>query len=257
MFNQPPNPTNPSNPTNPNIPVQPRKPQPSEPEDILHEVDPVAGGVGAISKPLETEEKKVVAKDIFSTADLMASKPMAPQALQMKKEQEAFFPNLDIERRKPLLKSKIFLTVILVVISAGILLAAGFFIYNQLNKPTDTGNGADVNDTTANINSDNINAPIDNVNTDALTTPTALPTETPIPIDTDSDGLSDNDEKMYSTDITKADTDDDGLSDRDETKTWKTDPLNPDSDNDGFKDGEEVRNKYNPLGQGRLIEIPE
>jgi len=61
---------------------------------------------------------------------------------------------------------------------------------------------------------------------------------------------------MYSTNPFNSDSDLDGLTDRDETKTWKTDPLNPDTDGDGYSDGEEVNNKYNPLGDGRLIEFP-
>lgn len=41
------------------------------------------------------------------------------------------------------------------------------------------------------------------------------------------------------------DTDGDGLSNADE-KVWGTSPTNPDTDGDGFKDGEEVRNGHNP-----------
>lgn len=47
------------------------------------------------------------------------------------------------------------------------------------------------------------------------------------------------------------DTDYDGLSDSQEYE-YKTNPLNPDSDGDGYKDGVEIKNGYNPLGQGRL-----
>jgi hypothetical protein len=48
-------------------------------------------------------------------------------------------------------------------------------------------------------------------------------------VDTDVDGLTDNEEIEYGTDF-----------------------ENPDSDGDGYKDGEEVRAGYNPLGAGRL-----
>ncbi|MDG1950148.1 MAG: hypothetical protein P8J32_05050, partial [bacterium] len=47
------------------------------------------------------------------------------------------------------------------------------------------------------------------------------------------------------------DTDNDGLSDQDE-ETYGTDPNNPDSDADGYTDGDEVSSGYNPLGEGTL-----
>lgn len=48
-------------------------------------------------------------------------------------------------------------------------------------------------------------------------------------IDTDNDGLTDEEEKIYGTSI-----------------------INPDTDGDGYLDGEEVNGGYNPLGQGKL-----
>jgi len=74
-------------------------------------------------------------------------------------------------------------------------------------------------------------------------------------VDTDSDGISDNDEtNIYGTDIGIADTDEDGIDDGAELAMWGADwetdfdgdaatyannLLDPDSDNDGFSDGEE------------------
>lgn len=75
------------------------------------------------------------------------------------------------------------------------------------------------------------------------------------PVDTDKDGLSDEEEALYNTDPTKVDTDQDGLTDRDEIIVFKTDPNNPDTDGDGFLDGAEVREGYDPNGPGRLLEI--
>ncbi|MEK7606707.1 MAG: hypothetical protein AAB444_00710 [Patescibacteria group bacterium] len=99
-----------------------------------------------------------------------------------------------------------------------------------------------------------------------LATPTApVIVETPVPeaveevpavIDTDGDGLTDEQETTLGTDPLEADTDKDGLFDGEEGETYGTDPLNPDSDSDTFFDGQEVRNGYNPKGQGRLFEIP-
>jgi hypothetical protein len=59
--------------------------------------------------------------------------------------------------------------------------------------------------------------------------------------DTDSDGLSDYEEViMYGTDPLLEDTDGDGLTDREEVITYRTDPHNPDTDGDGLTDYEEV-----------------
>ncbi len=66
-------------------------------------------------------------------------------------------------------------------------------------------------------------------------------------VDTDGDGLSDDNEvNVYGTDPAKADTDGDGLGDRDELDKYGTNPLNADSDNDGFKDGWEVNKGWKP-----------
>ncbi|MCK4592551.1 hypothetical protein KAT63_03905 [Candidatus Parcubacteria bacterium] len=71
-------------------------------------------------------------------------------------------------------------------------------------------------------------------------------------IDTDGDGLKDEEEKVLGTDINKFDTDSDGLNDFEEVKKWGTNPLIPDTDGDGYLDGEEVNAGYDPSGSGRL-----
>src|SRR3989344_948550 len=92
--------------------------------------------------------------------------------------------------------------------------------------------------------------------------PASMGTESPVntnqppeTLDTDRDGLSDEEEALYGTDINKIDTDLDGLTDRDEVKVFKTDPNNPDTDGDTYLDGEEVRAGYDPKGEGRLLRI--
>lgn len=75
-------------------------------------------------------------------------------------------------------------------------------------------------------------------------------------VDSDKDGLDDVREKELGTNPFNADTDGDGLNDGDEVIIWKTNPLNPDTDGDGYKDGQEVRNGYNPLGSGKLFNVP-
>ena len=63
--------------------------------------------------------------------------------------------------------------------------------------------------------------------------------------DTDSDGLTDSQERTRFTDPTKADTDADGLLDTDEVNTWVSNPTDVDTDNDsngnpGLFDGNEL-----------------
>lgn len=283
-----------NNQNSPVAPQAPRKPI-SEPEDILNEVDPMAvkrpriespnvmptppqsfsnnrgpaigadvtkkvappPNLGSISAPLDSDIVEQKPKQIFSAVDPNPQKPGIPVGLKIKENTETT-PNAflqDTERRKPLLKSKIFV-IIFIILGIGVLSASGYYVYMQLNK-------AEAPNSNTNTNA----APVDNAiveNGNSNANVEAIPTVEPTPeltpslatLDSDSDGLSDEDEKMYSTDPLNSDSDSDGLSDRDETKTWKTDPLNPDSDGDGYKDGEEVNNKYNPLGEGRLIEFP-
>ncbi len=79
---------------------------------------------------------------------------------------------------------------------------------------------------------------------------------TPDSVDADGDGLTLSQELQYGTDPSQSDSDSDGLTDKEEINIWKTDPRNSDSDSDTYSDGQEVKNGYNPLGSGRLFEIP-
>jgi hypothetical protein len=65
-------------------------------------------------------------------------------------------------------------------------------------------------------------------------------------VDTDGDGLSDEEEAAIGTDPTNPDTDGDGLSDGVEVALG-TDPLDPDTDGDGIDDGTEVLQMTDPL----------
>ena len=73
----------------------------------------------------------------------------------------------------------------------------------------------------------------------------------PTPVDSDNDGLTDNQEYQLGIDPNKADTDGDGLSDGDEVLKYKTDPLKADTDGDGYTDATEIQKGYNPLGPGK------
>lgn len=65
--------------------------------------------------------------------------------------------------------------------------------------------------------------------------------------DSDSDGISNEEEAKLGTDPLNEDTDYDGLLDKDEINTYNTDPVNYDSDSDMISDGDEILLKLNPL----------
>lgn len=50
------------------------------------------------------------------------------------------------------------------------------------------------------------------------------------------------------------DSDSDGLSDYEEVNFYKSNPAVADTDGDGFADGAEVKNGFNPLGAGKMID---
>jgi hypothetical protein len=88
-------------------------------------------------------------------------------------------------------------------------------------------------------------------------TPEVSPTQpSPPSIDSDLDGLTDEEEATLGTDPNKIDTDEDDLTDGEEVKVYGTDPLNPDTDGDGYLDGTEVKAGYDPKGPGKLFELP-
>ena len=80
----------------------------------------------------------------------------------------------------------------------------------------------------------------------------------PAPVDSDGDGLTDDEEKEIGTDPKNPDTDGDGVNDGDEVdgstnEDWDgdgkpdpTDPTNPDSDGDGINDGDEIKDGTDP-----------
>lgn len=94
------------------------------------------------------------------------------------------------------------------------------------------------------------NTPSPTPDTEVDSGPTAV-------VDSDGDGLTNDEERIAGTSVAKPDTDGDGLGDREEVKVYDTDPKKADTDGDGYDDGAEVKNGYNPNGEGRLLEIPE
>lgn len=69
-------------------------------------------------------------------------------------------------------------------------------------------------------------------------------------LDSDFDGLSDEQEREIGTDPFNPDTDYDGLLDGEEVNTYGSNPLDPDTDSDGLLDGEEVDYWNSRIGIG-------
>lgn len=121
--------------------------------------------------------------------------------------------------------------------------AIGFYVHtNFFIKKNDSGE----------IFLDNKAQITDLLNQDATSTYSSDNLSQNVNLDSDGDGLLDQEEDLLKTDKNKIDTDEDGLSDKDELR-YKSDPLIKDSDGDGYLDGEEVRNGYDPMGPGKLL----
>ena len=139
---------------------------------------------------------------------------------------------------------KIILIILAIVVIVGGLGAGGFFYYQNIYN--------------ANKNEPNINVEASVIDITQVGENGKKETViTKVKIDTDFDGLSDEEEAEYNTSIKKADTDGDGLTDREEVRVYLTDPLKEDSDNDNYSDGEEVSNGFNPMGKGQLLDLEE
>jgi hypothetical protein len=156
----------------------------------------------------------------------------------------------------------ILLVIIVILLIAGGVLAYLSFVQKPLlpwsllpflpkaNQNVNVNLNANVN---ANANL-NVNAPVNenlNANANLNANLNAAPA-----IDSDNDGLTDDQEQALGTNPLSVDTDNDGLFDKEEIEIYHTNPLNPDTDGDGYLDGEEVRNGYNPNGPGKLILPP-
>jgi outer membrane protein OmpA-like peptidoglycan-associated protein len=78
--------------------------------------------------------------------------------------------------------------------------------------------------------------------------PVAALAPPPAALDTDGDGLTDEEERTLThTNPMLADSDGDGLTDREEIQVWRTDPNKFDTDGGGIGDGAEVARGTNPL----------
>lgn len=156
---------------------------------------------------------------------------------------------------------KYFVLGLLILVLAS-LVYGGFWTYSKYGKPYLAAKRAPVIEETAapaeqpaDETPENVPAaqPAASTEDPAPVAPADLPA--PVAVDSDQDGLSDEEESAYKTDPYNTDTDGDGLFDREEVKVYKTDPLNKDTDGDTYSDGAEVKGGYNPNGPGKLYEV--
>lgn len=191
----------------------------------------------------------VKAEDIFSEVD-----KVKPEAFRPKVNDPNIPPDTVIPAEDSWLKNK---GIILGLVLGGfiIVLGGGFLVLKLMIKDSPTINTpAQVKEEVKNTEVKQIEevTPIEETNSNEAQIVQPVVTQ---PIDTDQDGLTDEEENDFRTDINNTDTDQDGLTDRQEVKVYKTDPLNPDSDGDGYLDGEELKNGFDPNGPGKLLDI--
>ncbi|MBU0732002.1 thrombospondin type 3 repeat-containing protein [Patescibacteria group bacterium] len=194
---------------------------PEEIEDIFAESAPT---------PEPKPEKKV--------ASLSAPTPMVE--VEAQEEMLDVPEEIEPKRRFPW---KLIIIIAAVIIIIGGLGAGGFFYYQNIYKPS--AERAAEKEAVGVIDITQVGENGEEVITGVVI------------VDTDFDGLSDEEEGQYNTSVKSADSDNDGLTDREEIRVYLTDPLNPDSDEDNYSDGEEVINGFNPMGKGPLLDLEE
>ncbi len=192
------------------------------------------------------------AEDIFAETEPKVEKPAVFQP-----KENNFDNNQSLPKENKSEKNKKIIILILIIIAFIIIGVGGFFTY----KTFFSNNNEEIYEENLlddqNLKIDEINSQ-DGQNKKIINNNSELKNKiinTDMNKDTDEDGLTDKEEKVFGTDINNIDSDNDGLHDREEVKVYKTDPLNPDTDGDTYLDGDEVKNGYNPKGSGKLYQI--
>lgn len=185
-------------------------------------------------------QKKQV-EDIFAETDKTASQPPRVKQPTVSRPVAAkpVLPDGGAVKKS---KAPIFVLIVFIVIvilGVGWLVVSGTILNQNKEAEVNSSNSTAVNEAAANTNVPSVDLPIVN---DEF-------------VDSDSDGLTDEEERDLGTSLTNNDSDSDGLFDREEAEVYKTDPLKKDTDGDGNDDGEEVANGYNPNGPGKLLDL--
>lgn len=161
------------------------------------------------------------------------------------------------------------------IVTLAVVVFAGWFLYQQVLKPRWQATDLQSEQNSAEITNPSLEEeptieelpilpeepavendqtlPVENAEIATPSESAATEPSTPVDVDTDGDGLTDQQESEYGTNPLLIDTDEDGLSDQEEIKVYQTNPLDPDSDGDTYKDGQEITSGYNPNGPGKMM----
>lgn len=217
-------------------------------DDLNKNNQPAEGGINKKSVFPKTE-------DIFADTENQA--PLKPDVFKPKEQTPGVIASAEYEESSSLRKKILVSVGIVLILGAlgyiGYMGYVNFFLSNKdINNDAREGNLIQENSGKSLVDENKIDTQADikeNVSTEE-----AQPVQSQ-PIDSDQDGLSDDEEKSLGMNENSTDTDNDGLFDREEVKVYKTNPLLTDTDGDGFSDGDEVKNGYNPSGSGKLYEL--
>lgn len=188
-------------------------------------------------------EKDEEVEDIFADTDIDTSENNAASKKFPGMRKNGEKKNFDIhsmqqapselenDDKYPKSKKRVIVIILFLMVLIVIIFTACYYLFyktqnNNNNKNNNNINSIDI----VNINKPNINRPVDS----------------------DSDGLTDEEEEIFGTNPNFADSDEDGLFDKEEIEIYYTDPLNFDTDEDGYSDGQEVKSGHNPNGEGKL-----
>ena len=209
-----------------------------EPEDIFSESDKVAPQVVPPTSPLPPSTVGVA-----QATEAVSQQPPQVSATQPKQTVDERIKAIADQREFPWKPIVLVITIIVIV-------AAAFFISTQIlgSKTPITP----VPPTTEQIDVEEA----ETVDSSSEEETINEEKEAAQIVDTDKDGLTDEEEAAAGTSPRAADTDGDGLFDYEEINTWGTNPLDPDTDKDSYLDGKEVEAGYNPKGEGKIMPTP-
>jgi len=217
----------------------------------------------ALKEPLEVpsmQHKPFSPASASVTLPEETKKPVVPAT---QKELSITTPPITPQQPVKPQKNKIFMIMMIVLIVV-VLALAGIFAYNYFTKDStheETSPNESLDELLDLMNKEkqDVDEDVDDLEQDlggvedparnASHSDAGGEEDTPY-LDSDNDGLSNEEEFNSGTNAYKADTDEDGLNDFEEIEIYNSDPVNSDTDGDGYKDGDEVDNGYDPLRAG-------
>ncbi len=187
------------------------------------------------------------AEDIFAAAETQA-KPAVLRPINAQQPNETFAMETGTDWKKYLVLGSILLGIIIV----GGLIYFGVSILSVWDAPAVQERTSEFPDEKSIVQPKDNNEQKNNIPAEQKVVSDA---KSNAPIDSDQDGLTDEEERQAGTNPNKVDTEGDGLFDHEEVKIYQTDPRSADTDKDGISDGDEIKQGLNPNGQGRLFNL--